>query len=358
MRRSTVAVLAGLLGVSASTAVLNAPVRVLAEAPDKYAWWDFGYQTAVQPFAVTTNPDDLFVEGRQGNTPLTPTSPPPPFPSDVGSKGAAQAIGAISFTIPPGEQVESVTLLFASGSESANCQYDPSSSNPLGSSCINVMACRTAPTFKAEVNGPWQDVPPYDCTVPSIGALSNDTKGVTFTDIGSLAQGNTLSFVIVPGFYDYEDFLKPGPGALTLLSSSSTSFNLSSGFPPSDTTSTLPGGTAAYVPGASAPVSGGPTASSQPPSPTTSAPARSAAPTAPAAAVVSPPGALARWVAGAFLLVLLLALGVRPLLQKPGVRRALGLRLATAAAVTGARPLPGRGVGRFVGPRTGRPHGL
>ena len=357
MRGIVIVIASATVFMAAVVAGLGTPTRVSAAAPDKVAWWNFAYQSpAPQPPATTTNPDDLFVEGRQGNAPITPVSPPTVFPGDDGNKGAAQAIAAVSFTIPPGEAPDTVTLLFASGSESANCQYDPSTTNPLGSSCISLLACKTTGPFKAEYNGPWQDVPPYDCTVPSVGALSADTKGVTFGQLGPLVQGSTLSFVIVPAFYDYEDFLKPGPNALTFRQSSNPSFDLSSGFPADNSSSTysVPG-SSTFVPGSAVPGSAAAVPTAGPGvAPSATAAGRRSATTAPVVAAL--PAALddtlARIVAATCLGLILLCLALLAV-DRTTLRRLLGMRAATApdppAGGTGAR-----GVGRFVKPRSGK----
>ena len=364
MRRLVMVITSTMLLLGAGLVSLSSGTRASAEGADKVAWWNFAYQApGLQPPSTTTNPDDVFVEGRQGNAPVTPVSPPAVFPGDDGNKGAAQAIAGLSFTIPPGQVPDTVTLLFASGSESANCQYDPASTNPLGSSCLSLLACKTLAPFKAEYNGPWQDVPPYDCTVPSVGALSADTKGITFGQLGPLVQGSTLSFVIVPAFYDYEDLLKPGPKALTFRTASSTSFNLGSGFPsdPSASTSTVPG-SSTYVPGSQLPGTAASSGVSPPLSP--SATAGTAAPR-PAPGVARVPAAalasavandtLARVVAGIFLGLTLLALAVLAM-DRMALRRMLGLRMADARTTPDAPP--GRGLGRFVKPRDGKPEWL
>jgi hypothetical protein len=270
---------------------------------------------------------------------------PSPF-SSIGDKGAATALAAVRYVIPVGEAVDRLVVRFDSSAQSS----------------VSMAACRVlgGGDFKVELNGPWSDVPPYDCSTPSLGSLTPDGTAVQFTDVGGLANGSVLSVVIVPQYAAYSVLLPPGPDSLVLRTAPTPYDASSPTFAPSTFSSDA--GASSYLPPASLP--GAPIAV-LPPAALTPPPAAAATPAAPGApAVIRParpavaiPGlddGRARLASAFGLAAMLAAFAWMMAGDAPRLRRLLAARLA-GPGVTLPEPTPTRGVGRFRRERVGRP---
>jgi hypothetical protein len=334
--------------VAAATAMLPAAsVRAVTEAPDSQAWWSISNQGAVPDPAVPPDvkPTDLYIAGLGGDK-QAPASLPAPFPSGLGDRGAAAAISALRFTVPTSATIDKLTLHF-DGSPPAS---------------VDLIACRTTVAFIPEQDGPWNDVPPYDCSVPSAGTLSSD-GALVFPDIGALRRGTVLSLVVVPQYADRTVLAKPDANALSMRAPL-PSFN--SGGPPSFAAAAPASSSTGAVSSGSIPLTAPAGAPVRPALPAPSAPARpvpatpSPSPTASSAQTTAVPApsiddARARLAAGLFLGAALLAFLALAAGDASWLGRLLGVRTARLAPVEGPRP---RGVGRFARPRDGRPEPL
>ncbi|MEA2682567.1 MAG: hypothetical protein QOK05_895 [Chloroflexota bacterium] len=308
------------------------PEAAAALAPDQTGWWNTSNQNglaAPAPPDVDTSKHDLFVEGFSG----TGGPNPAPLPQN-NAQGGAQALAAIHFSLQDGAAVEKLTLTLGGN-------------KPPGTP--SVVACAiTAPTFKAEDNGPVEDIPKYDCGVQSPGQLSADGNSFVFSDIGHLTRGSSLSVMLVPGQLDRVVFQHPDASSLQV----SSGFTQPAPLPqytappayvaPADTSSSF-----SIPPPVAAPFSEIPLPAPLP----TRAPAVGTRPVARAGApatLVGPRIPLnpqqTRLVVGAATLASIAAFVAMAL---------MGPRLAGAAgAPAGAEAL--RGVGRFARPRDGR----
>ena len=314
-------------------------------APDEQAWWNVSNAgPAAPPPPPGVNGNDLFTAGSKGDQSVAdPTaSAPSPFTS-MGDKGAASAIAAVRYTIPEGAAVDRLVLKF--------------DGNPPQS--VSIAACRVTSAggrFTAELNGPWTDVPPYDCTVPSLGSFSSDGSALQFTDVGALAQGNVLSVVIVAQVLAYSAFLPPGPDSLVLRPAPlpfDSGGSTTPAFSEFNASTTAPGATAPYVPPAALP----PAANAPAPPVTAPAPARTPGTRQsirPAAALPGLDDARARLAAAIALAAVLAAFAWMLTGDTPALRRSLAARLA-GPGVTLPQPEVSRGLGRFRRVRSGRP---
>lgn len=175
--------------------------------PTKTAWYDASYPTttpAPPPAPPGVGATDLLVAG------ATVPVPPP-----VGQTlRAIEALAAVSFTVPAGSTAASFTLELASGPSTAT----GGARLPTG---VALEACPSTDAFTAGGHQAFDTVPAYDCTGrTSIASLSADGTKVVFSDIGRVARGKLLAFVIRPGTtgLDRLVFTAPGPHSLTLLS--------------------------------------------------------------------------------------------------------------------------------------------
>lgn len=328
--------LAAIIGAALTAFGASTTAVAVTSAPAVSAWWNVQNQGGViaPPAPVGVSPADLFVEGA-GGAQQAPSAPPPPFPSGVGSEGGADAIAGIALPIPSGAKVDQLILHF-----DGTAPVSPS-----------VEACRATAPFGAQENGPWSDVPPYDCTTTSVGKLAPDGKSLLFADIGGLVKDGTLRVVMVPQFYDREVWQKPGADAIT-FTPPPPAFDLSAlpqpAFP--GTADTGAGAALAPLPpiGAAGPVG------------SISTPASPSVPAVPRATVSGPRvdaagGVGDRVVAGVALLAALCLFALMTGANSTLMRRLFGARAAQA--------LPGRGrdvrgVGRFARPRVGRPDSI
>jgi hypothetical protein len=345
VRRVVASALAVGAGLLAALATLVMPAQVRAAAPAAAAWWNRQNTGLLAPPPPTgVNPGDLFSEGAAGDR-QAPVPPPPPF-ADLGAKGGADAIAALRFDLPPGATVEGLTL-----------RYDGAApASP------NVVACATTAEFKPVDNGPWSEVPPYDCIKTAIGALGDDGKSLVFADIGALARGTRLSFVLVARYFDREVWLRPGADALKIRDPlPSFSFGGTASQEPAAAASTPPAAGAPQGGQASVPGFEGPPVPVFPPTGAVARTAPQVSASVPAlarpAGVAGGPAALdstrSRVAAASFLVISLLVFALLTAADNLFLRRLLGMRLATADVGTGGPA--GRGIGRFRRPRSGRP---
>jgi hypothetical protein len=348
-RRGVCALLGTALGlVAAATAMLSSPtVHAVSEGPDAQAWWSITNQgLGVDPGVPSdVKPADLYLAGLAGDRKV-PVSAPSPFPSGIGDRGLAAAIAAMRFTIPPGGTIDKLTLQFDGAAPPA----------------VDVLACRTTQAFLPEHDGPWNDVPPYDCSVPSAGALSTDGSALVFGDIAALRSGTTLSFVIVPQFADRLVLAKPDNNALSMRAPLPT-FGSGGPPPPVPAVAVPPASTFNAASPLTAPVAApalhpaAPAPTAPPPAPPQASASSAAVATAqPAAAAV--PGiddARARIAASLFLAAALISFLALTASDAAWLGRLFGVRAARLAPAAAQRA---RGVGRFARPRDGRPESL
>jgi hypothetical protein len=312
--------------------VATTPASAASVAPTVMAWWNVQNQGVVPPPAPPgVNPGDLFVEGAGGNQ---PAAAPAPFPSGVGSQGAADAISGLTFNIGSGAKVEKLTLHFDGMA-------------PVQSS---VEACRATAPFGAQENGPWADVPPYDCTTTAVGKVAPDGQTIVFADIGALVKNGGLSVVLVPQFYDRQVWTKPAADALTfsppapkfdMAQQPLPAFDTASGFGSGATTGALPAPAPAF----------------NPPAPASTSPPRPPVANGATRPILAAPGAAvdpnrARIVAALALVTSLSLFAFMMSVNTTLWRRLFGAR---AAAMVARQAGSARGVGRFKSVRAGRP---
>jgi len=335
MRRDLLGTGAALAAISAAVvSALGASTTAVADttAPAVTAWWNVQNQGIVAPPAPAgVNAGDLFVEGAGGDQ-KDPATPLPPFPSGVGTKGAADAISGLSLTIPSGAKVGLLTLHF-DGSAPAS----PS-----------VEACRATAPFGPQQNGPWSDVPPYDCTTTAVGKLAPDGKSILFADIGALVKDGRLTVVLVPQFYDREVWLKPGADAITFTPPPPT-FDLA---PTAQLTFPAPADTGvAALPPAFVP----PQTTLAPPAGSGTAPPTQRQPIVALPPVETLGSKNDRLIAAVLLVAALCLFALMMGANTTLMRRLFGARVAHAMPGHGSGV---QGLGRFARPREGRPDSI
>ncbi len=344
------------VGLAGAATILGGAGRVDAAsvAPTAQAWWYVANNGGASgPPAPGVAARDLLVAGSKGDQSLPSggrAGAPSPF-SSIGDKGAATALAAVRYAIPAGQAVDRLVLKFDSSAQSS----------------VSMAACRITGSsdFKAEQAGPWSDIPPYDCTTPSLGSLTPDGTAVQFTDVGGLANGSVLSVVIVPQYAAYDVLLPPGPDSLLLRTAPAPYDPSSTGTPafvPSSASDNTAAGTA-YAPPAPlsnpAPLAfSPPQAAATPPTGTGTTPAPQAPvttrPVQPAVAIPGLDDGRARLASAFGLAAMLAAFAWMMAGDAPRLRRLLAARLA-GPGVTLPEPTRTRGVGRFLRERTGRP---
>lgn len=362
-----------LAGSAVTLAGTGRSAAAASVAPTAQAWWYLANTGSPPPPPPGVNPHDLFVAGSKGDQSLPSAAGAgvsSPF-SDVGDKGGATAIAAVRYAVPAGQAVDRLVLRFDGSSQSS----------------VSMAACRITGSgnFKAETEGPWADVPAYDCTVPSVASLTPDGTAVQFTDVGALANGSVLSVVVVAQYAAYDILLPPGPDSLMLRTAPSpytagspapvtqpgggtggTGTNGNGGASPGSGASlTAPAGPArsggtSYVPPSSF---SGPAVAAAPPATAPAAPGGppAAAPPRVPAAAAQPAVALpasddgrARVASAVGLGAVLAAFAWLIAGDLPRLRRLLAGRLA-GPGVSLPEPVTARGVGRFRRERSGRP---
>lgn len=198
-------------------------VPAYAVAPTVTAWWS---ATNTVPAPPDVGKHDLLVQGAAGDpggeapggeapggaapgggapgaegVPPAPSPSPsgPSGPNGEGAHGGSTAIAGLRFEIPDGYQADELTL----GLKGAKPPR------------TTVRACAATEPFEPASNGPFRDVPAYDCSGSLAGHLTEDGK-VVFGGVDRLARGGTLSIVLLPGHVDRLVIAKPGAGALTV----------------------------------------------------------------------------------------------------------------------------------------------
>jgi hypothetical protein len=339
---------AAVLLACAATMLGTGRADAASVAPTAQAWWYVANNGGPAAPAPGVAARDMLVAGSKGDQSIPSAGKagaPSPF-SSVGDKGAATALAAVRYAIPAGQAVDRLVLKFDSSAQSS----------------VSMAACRiTGGDFKVEQGGPWSDVPPYDCTTPSLGSLTPDGAAVQFTDVGGLASGSVLSVVIVPQYAAYDILLPPGPDSLVLRTAPAP-YDPGSAPPPLAPIDNGVAASDALPPSLSvAPVI------TVPPPPVPAMPQSSPAPAPatpqtppttrrvqPAVAIPGLDDARARVAAALGLAAMLAAFAWMAAGDAPRLRRLLAARLA-GPGVTLPEPVLTRGVGRFRRERTGRP---
>ena len=314
------------LAVLTGTALLvlsGAAGIAAADAPGRQGWWNLAHQGVQPPTPPDVPADGLLVQG--------------------GPNGPS-AVAALRFDVPPGSGVTGLRLVVAGSAPQAS----------------GVRACPAAPVWKAAQNGPWADLPAYDCTTSVVGVLSGTE--LVFTGVGRLvSDAGVLSIAVVPGQTDRVSLAKPGAAALTVTAPAAASAPAPAATGPVAQPGP-PAAPAAAPAAAPPPAPGVPVPASLalppvPPAPLSSAAPVVVAPPAPPVAAALPAAAprafagparndtRARVVVAVEGLLLLLTLG----LVGAGPARRLGTLAGTAVPQA-----PERGVGRFARPRSGR----
>jgi hypothetical protein len=204
--RRLIAVLLMVLGFMLIGTPVLAVGKPTAIGPTKTAWWDATYPTATPaepPLPPLMTADQLLVAGV--TVPLGP-------PTNATLRGIQALIG-ISFTVPEGTSPASFRLVLTGGISTAT----GGARLPTG---VALEAC-PAKAFKAGGHQPFDTVPAYDCTGrTSLASLSPDGTALVFSDIGRVARGKDLTFVIRPATTgpDRLVFLPPTARSLSLLS--------------------------------------------------------------------------------------------------------------------------------------------
>lgn len=152
-----------------------------AQAPDAYGWW-----------SATNN-----------GTPIAPT--PPDVPADGlyvenGFTGAT-AIAALSFTVPSGASVGTITLKTAG--------------NPL-ITAPPIACALTATSFTAAEGGAWSDKPSYDCHTQTKGTVSSDSSSIAFPAAGLMKNGRLAVAILAGAQTDRIPFQKPDASTLVI----------------------------------------------------------------------------------------------------------------------------------------------
>ena len=193
-RRRAAAGLLALAGSATVVALLVAPAS--AQAPDVAAWWNaanVGNGAPPPPAPPDVPAGDLLVQGSNGNgsAPTLPVS---------GAPATSQAVAGLSFDLPDGATVGSLTLTIDGTAPPA---------------APTIVACKATQNFVAVENGAWTDVPPSDCSQTSTPKL--DGSKLVFDDISKLVTDGRLSITILPGAIDRVVLKKPDDSALQVM---------------------------------------------------------------------------------------------------------------------------------------------
>jgi hypothetical protein len=174
------------LGAGAAT-VTMLPGPAGASGPSKYGWW---------------------YEANAG-LPVAPP-PPPQVPADglyvENGFGGPTAIAALTFTVPPGDQLGPMTLKI-SGTPTLTqaplaCSMSPASTD-----------------YKAAEGGSWTARPAFDCKkAQAIGSVDSGRTTVTFNVDAFLANGNVSVVILAGGPADQVAFQKPDNSTLQTTS--------------------------------------------------------------------------------------------------------------------------------------------
>lgn len=204
-----------------TVAVLLLAWPATAAPPDVAAWWSVtngGNGAPAPPPPPDVKAGDLYIAGSNTG----------PAVSGVGTAPtSAQAVSGLMFTVPDGASVGALTLAI-------DGRTPPQTS---------VVACAATLSFSSVTNGPWSDVPTYDCDHQAVATLQDGA--LTFTSIASLVRGTVLAVVLLPGPLDRVAVRKPGPDALDVTGGGLGAPPLTA--PPAFATS--PGGSAGTIPG-------------------------------------------------------------------------------------------------------------
>ena len=199
MRRAGALLLLVLIGSTAALPFASAATPRTV-GPTLTAWYDATYPSATAPTPPAppgVGATDLVVGG---------------VSAGVGSVKEPTALTALAFTIPEGATAATLTLVLASAPSTA----------PLGAKLptgVVPEACPVTATFVPGGRQSFDRVPAYDCTGrTSNGHLSSDGTSVVFSDIGAVARGKQLAFVVRPG--------TTGPERLVFKAPTSTSLSL------------------------------------------------------------------------------------------------------------------------------------
>jgi hypothetical protein len=122
------------------------------------------------------------------------------------------AFTALAFRIPKGATPATLTLTLTGFTTTKITARLPSGVTPV--------ACPTTSSFTAGGQQSVAAAPKFSCKDrSSIGQLRTDGKAVVFPGIGRLIRGHTLSFVVLPGTLglDRMVFTRPGRTTLSLL---------------------------------------------------------------------------------------------------------------------------------------------
>jgi hypothetical protein len=174
------------LGAGAAT-VMMLPGPAGASGPSKYGWW---------------------YEANAG-LPVAPP-PPPQVPADglyvENGFGGPTAIAALTFTVPPGDQLGPMTLKI-SGTPTLT-------QAPL--------ACSMSPAsmdYKAAEGGSWTARPAFDCKkAEAIGSVDPGRTTVTLNVDPFLANGTVSVVILAGGPADQVAFQKPDDSTLQMTS--------------------------------------------------------------------------------------------------------------------------------------------
>lgn len=182
------------VGLALLATMFVAPLAV-AEAPEAQAWWNGAHQAVPPPPPPDVPPDGLLVQGG-GTKPLEAG-----VPTLSGTPAGHQAVSALRFKVPPQAQIERLVLKIVGESPEAS----------------TVTACVTTQAFEPVQNGPFADIPPYDCAERAVPQLDAAAGTLTFgAELTGLVRAGTLSFVLLPGDVDRMVFAKPGADSLTV----------------------------------------------------------------------------------------------------------------------------------------------
>jgi hypothetical protein len=118
-----------------------------------------------------------------------------------GAPPGALAVAALSFPVPTGAQVGSLTLGLGG----------------LKPASVSVIACPVTGPFRPVENGPLSDVPPFDCATSEVATLSADGASIGFSHLAAMVRGGSLSIVLLPGAADRVVLTRPGPSVLAVV---------------------------------------------------------------------------------------------------------------------------------------------
>ncbi|MFN2465605.1 MAG: hypothetical protein ABR598_04995 [Candidatus Dormibacteria bacterium] len=317
------------------------PEPAAALAPTQTAWWNVANQpglTIPPPSDVDTSKHDLYIQGAQGDAGTSQ------LPGSTNAQGGAQAVAAIHYELADGAAVQKLTLKIKGTTPTTP----------------TVIACRiTDPSFRSVDNGAGSDIPKYDCGTQAAGS-QNAAGDIEFKDIGKLAKGPELLILLVPGKLDRVVFVHPDANSLQVSAgytqppsapqpATAPDYSSSSAAAPATDSGSTSSGFVAPPP-ATAPLAEIPLPAPLPINPSTAGRARrvlAAPPIARSSSRIPLSPQQTRLVVGAATLASIAAFAAMVLLG-PRMNAPMGGALAAHEAA-------GRGVGRFVRPRTGRP---